>query len=435
MSRRTFRKTASLLFLALALLVALAACRSAAPGEPTPEPPSEINEVVDVWLRLSESEPTTKDIAIVQVWNSLSQQFVERDTIDAATLGEAAIEAMLDAERDADAALDPTVLSGVAIDAMLEVVDDPYTVYLDPEQYDRYLESSKGEFEGIGARVDLIDGRLTVVAPISDTPAERAGLMAGDVIVEVDGVSTKGWSLLESVSRVRGPKGTSVRLLVVRTGNPEPTIVEVVRDAITIDSVQWEMLPGGTAHLRITSFALNTDEAFTEALEDMIEQDVQAIVLDLRNNPGGSLETTINVASEFLDEELVLYLVHGNGDRHDFTAKEDGLALEIPLVVLVNNRSASGSEVLAAALQDRGRATLVGTTTFGKGSANLAKSLSDGSGLYFTTGRWYSPDGRLIEGKGLAPDIVEMDGPDGHDDPQLERALEQLGITAAPASR
>ena len=170
MSPRTFRITASLLFLALALLIALAACRSTAPGEPTPEPPSEINEVVDVWLRLSESEPTTKDIAIVQVWNSLSQQFVERDTIDAATLGEAAIEAMLDAERDADAALDPTVLSGVAIDAMLEVVDDPYTLYLDPEQYDRYLESSKGEFEGIGARVDLIDGRLTVVAPISDTP-------------------------------------------------------------------------------------------------------------------------------------------------------------------------------------------------------------------------------------------------------------------------
>ena len=132
---------------------------------------------------------------------------------------------------------------------------------------------------------------------------------------------------------------------------------------------------------------------------------------------------------------MVLYLVHGNGERHDFTAKEDGLALDIPLVVLVNNRSASGSEVLAAALQDRGRATLVGTTTFGKGSANLAKSLSDGSGLYFTTGRWYSPDGRLIEGKGLAPDVVEMDGPDGHDDPQLERALEQLGITAAPASR
>ena len=186
--------------------------------------------------------------------------------------------------------------------------------------------------------------------------------------------------------------------------------------------------------MRITTFALNTDETLAEALEEMIKQDVQGIVLDLRNNPGGSLETTINVASEFLDEDLVLYLVHGNGDRHDFKAEEGGGALDIPVVVLVNRRSASGSEVLAAALQDWGRAKLVGTTTFGKGSANLAKSLSDGSGLYFTTGRWYSPNGRLIEGKGLAPDIVEIDGPDGHEDPQLERALEQLGIAAATAS-
>ena len=251
-------------------------------------------------------------------------------------------------------------------------------------------------------------------------------------------MSTRGWSLPESVSRIRGIRGTSVRLLVERRDVPEPTLIEVVRDTITIDSVQWSILPGSVAHLRILSFAENTDEILAEALEEMMEQDVEAIVLDLRNNPGGSLETTINVASEFLDEELVLYLVYGNGDRYDFTAKEDGLALDIPLVVLVNNRSASGSEVLAAALQDRGRASIVGTTTFGKGSANLAKPLSDGSGLYFTTGRWYSPDGRLIEGKGLKPDIVVTGGPDGHDDPQLDRALEHLGIAgiaAAPASR
>ncbi len=431
MSRRTFAITTPLLLLALALAAALAVCRPAAPSLP----PADINQVVDVWQRLSEPDPAAKDIPIVEVWNSLSEQFVERENIDASALGAAAIEAMLEAERSAGVALDPVALSGVAIEAMLDVVDDPYTVYLSPEQFDRYMESNKGEFEGIGARVDLIDGRLTVVSPIAGAPAERAGLMAGDVIIEVDGVSARDWSLVESVSRVRGPKGTSVKLLVERRNAPEPIAIEVVRDAIKIDSVQWEMLPGGVAHLRITTFALNTDEDFADALEEMNKQGVQAIALDLRNNPGGSLDTTINVASEFLDDDLVLYLVHGNGDRHDFTAKAGGLALDIPVVVIVNHRSASGSEVLAAALQDRGRATLVGTTTFGKGSANLAKSLSDGSGLYFTTGRWYSPNGRLIEGEGLKPDIVELDGPDGHEDPQLERALEQLEIGAAAASR
>ena len=435
MSRRPYRTTASLLFLALAVVVALGACRDGAGSEPTPVPPTEISDVVDVWLRLSESDPETRDLPIVEVWNSLSEQYVERETLDATALGRAAINAMLEAERIGPAALNPITLSGIAIEAMLDVVDDPYTTYLSPEQFDRYVESNRGEFEGIGARVDLIDGRLTIVAPIPGTPAERAGLLAGDVIIEVDGVSTEGWSLIESVSRVRGPKGTSVKLLVERRSRLEPTTIEVVRDAIKIDSVQWNLLPDGVAHLRITSFALNTDELLTEALGEIIEQDVEAIVLDLRNNPGGSLDTTINVASEFLSDDLVLYLVHGNGDRHDFEAEEGGLALDIPLAVLINENSASGSEVLAAALQDRDRALLVGATTFGKGSANLAKSLSDGSGLYFTTGRWYSPNGRIIEGEGLDPDVEVTKAPSGDHDPQLERALEELETIAGSPGR
>ena len=434
MSRQSLRLTATLLLLALAAMVAIVGCRPGTQSDPTLEPPTEINEVVDVWLRLSESDLNADDIAILEVWNSLSQQFVERETLDASALSEAAIKAMLEVVSEG-AALDPVALSGAAIEAMLDIVDDPYTVYLDPEQFDRYLESNRGEFEGIGARVDLIDGRITIVAPIPGTPAARAGIMAGDVILEVDGVSTEGWSLIESVSRVRGPRGTPVRLLLERAGSPEPATVEVVRDAISIESVRWSMIEQGVAHLEITTFALNTDEKFTQALEEIIEQDVESIVLDLRNNPGGSLDTTINVASEFLSDDLILYLVHGNGDRHDFEAAEDGLALDIPLVVLVNEQSASGSEVLAAALQDLERAILVGTTTFGKGSANLAKSLSDGSGLYFTTGRWYSPNGRLIEGRGLDPDVFIAEPPIGDDDPQLERALEELETIAEAASR
>ncbi|MFH1560877.1 MAG: S41 family peptidase [Chloroflexota bacterium] len=372
---------------------------------------------------------------IVEVWNSLSQEFVEKDDLDASVLSRAAIEAMLEIQRDAPGKLDPDVLSQAAIEAMLDSLGDPYTSFLDPHEYELYAEDSQGKFEGIGAHVNVVDARITIVEPLPDTPAERAGIRAGDVVLEVDGVSTEGWSLIESIIKIRGPKGTSVRLLVQHQDAQEPVLIEIVRSVIQLDSIRWEMLPGAIAYVEISTFADNTDEVLADVLREIEKQHAQGLVLDVRNNLGGFLSTTVNIASQFLKDGLVLYSTDGDGNKTDYKVKPGGLALDIPLVVLVNQFSASASEVLSGALQDHERAVLVGTTTFGKGSVNLPKRLSNGSGLYFTVARWYSPNGRLIEGEGLEPDIRVEAGSTGDEDPQLERALEYLGAQVAATSR
>ena len=398
-------------------------------------PPADIDAVVQLWSSLSQTTPSPEENTIVEVWNNLSQDFVEKDKLDARALSQAAIEAMLEVQENGQDKLDPDVLSQVAIEAMLEVLGDPYTTYLDPDAFTRYVDNSDGKFEGIGAYVDLVDGHITITAPIPDTPAEKAGIQPGDVVLEVDGMSTEGWSLIESIIHIRGPKGTPVHLLVQREDTPDPTLIEIIRGVIQIESVRWEMLPGGIAHLEIITFAENTDEAVADALKEIENQDAQGIILDVRNNLGGLLSTTINMASQFLKDGLVLYSIDGNGNRTDYKVKSGGLALDIPLVVLVNQFSASASEVLSGALQDHERAILIGTSSFGKGSVNLPKSLSDGSGLYFTIGRWYSPNGNLIEGTGLEPDIWVEAGDTDNKDTQLERALEYLGARIGATSR
>ena len=316
---------------------------------------------------------------------------------------------------------------------MIRVLNDPYTTFLSPDQYALYTQDSKGKFGGIGATVGLKDDRITITAPLPGTPAERAGIKPGDVILEVDGESTEGWSVRESVFRIRGPEGTPVRLLVLHQDALEPVVIEIVRATIQIRSVEWTMLDDGIAHVKISTFSSNTDEQVTAIIEDAIEMGARAMILDLRNNPGGLLSTTVNIASQFLKDGLVLYSVDGNDHRIEYEVKPDGLAPDIPLAVLVNQGSASGSEVLAGALRDHDRAVLIGENTFGKGSVNLPHNLVDGSGLYCTIGRWYSPDGHLIEGEGLAPDIEVEQDPDVEStqdfeehDPQLDRALEYL---------
>ena len=437
MNRMRSRPTSILAILLMALTAVGTACGplGIASDPPTPTPPADIDAVVQLWSSLSQTTQSPEENTIVEVWNNLTQDFVEKDRLDASVLSQAAIEAMLEVQGEGQDKLDPDVLSQAAIEAMLEALGDPYTTYLGPNEYKRYVENSEGKFEGIGAYVDLVDGHITITAPIPDTPAERAGVQPGDVVLEVDGVSTEGWSLVESIIHIRGPRGTPVRLLVQRESSPDLTLIEIIRDVIQIESVSWEMLPGNIAHLQIMTFADNTEEAVAEALKEIEKQDAQGMILDVRNNLGGLLSTTVNTASQFLKDGLVLYSVDGDGNRTDYEVKSGGLALDIPLVVLVNQFSASASEVLSGALQDHERAILIGTSTFGKGSVNLPKRLSDGSGLYFTIGRWYSPNGRLIEGEGLKPDVlVEADGTDD-EDPQLERALEYLGAQVAATSR
>ena len=338
--------------------------------------------------------------------------------------------------------IDPEKLSEGAVLGMLEALDDRYTAYVSPETFRLEQEGFEGRFEGIGATVEqTADGkRIVIVAPLPDTPAERAGIRAGDIILAVDGEDTEGWSVLDAVSRIRGRKGTIVELLIQHLGEPEPVTISVVRGTIPLVSLQGRMLkddPYGLIH--INTFTAETPRELRRALDDLTEQDARGIILDLRRNPGGLLSATVEVASEFLTDGLVTYEIDGRGNRDDWRVRSGGKYPDIPLVLLVDGFSASGAEVLAGALQDHGRAVIIGTDTFGKGSVNLLRELSNEGGLYLTVAHWYTPNGRLLEGEGVAPDVVvEFERASQKDfefeDPQLAAAIEQLNFQTGTAA-
>jgi carboxyl-terminal processing protease len=325
-------------------------------------------------------------------------------------------------------ALDPEELSKGAIEGMLDALGDPYTSYI--ENYDLAVSGLQGSFEGIGAVISVKNSELTVVSPIAGGPAERQGVRSGDKILKVDGEPTSNMSLIEAVLKIRGEKGSTVTLLILHQDENTPVEVEIIREEIEIDSVYLDMLPDNIAHLQITYFAEKTPGEFTTALNNALQSGALGIILDLRGNSGGYLYVVADVASEFLDGGIVLYEADNAGDIiEEWTASTGGLVTDMPLVVLVDGGSASGSEVLAGALQDRGRATLIGTKTYGKGSVNVLHQLSDNSAIYVTTARWLTPDRHLIEGKGITPDIeVEITEEDISSglDPQLESAIEYL---------
>ncbi len=325
-------------------------------------------------------------------------------------------------------ALDPEELSKGAIEGMLEALGDPYTSYI--ENYDLAVSGLQGSFEGIGAVISVKNSELTVVSPIAGGPAERQGVRSGDKILKVDGEPTSNMSLIQAVLKIRGEKGSTVTLLILHQDENTPVEVEIIREEIEIDSVYLDMLPDNIAHLQITYFAEKTPGEFTTALNNALQSGALGIILDLRGNSGGYLYVVADVASEFLDGGIVLYEANNAGDIiEEWTASTGGLATDMPLVVLIDGGSASGSEVLAGALQDHGRATLIGTKTYGKGSVNVLHRLSDNSAIYVTTARWLTPDRHLIEGKGITPDIeveiTEEDISSGRD-PQLESAIEYL---------
>ena len=322
--------------------------------------------------------------------------------------------------------LDPQKLSWGAIRGMLRALDDSHASFLEPREYSIESQDFKGVFSGIGAEVTVRNGSIMIVTPLEGTPAEKAGVRPGDIILSINGESTKDLSLLEAVNRIRGQKGTAVEITVLHRGTQDPVTLTIIRDDIQIKSVNMRMLVGGIAHLRIRIFTESTFGQVVDALKKVKEFEARGVVLDLRNNPGGLLRTTVDVASQFLDKGLVLYEIDGQGRRTDWRIKPGGLGKDVPLVILVNEFSASASEVVAGALKDHNRGILVGQTTFGKGSVNTLKALSDGSGIYFTTARWYTPNGALIEDEGVEPDIVISQPEDEVGDDPLDKAIEVL---------
>ena len=327
--------------------------------------------------------------------------------------------------------LNPKNLSEGAIRGMLAALEDPHASYLSAEQHSREQEGYRGYFEGIGAQVTLTEAGLTVIAPIPGAPAEEAGIRAGDLILAVDGADIDGLTLIESVNLIRGPGGTEVTLLVRHVGEFEDVSITVTRGRIPIESTTFRMLDDGIGHLWVYSFSNTTEDEVRRALDELEAADGRGLILDLRNNPGGLLAAVISVTDLFLDSGTILYEIDAEGDRTDYEAARRGPATDVPIIVVVNQFSASASEIMAGAIQTSGRATVVGTSTFGKGSVNIARELSDGSAIYFTIRRWYLSDGTQIEGEGVTPDIeIEADAhplpTDFEQDAALKRAFEVL---------
>ena len=317
-----------------------------------------------------------------------------------------------------------------AIQGVIAATGDPYTAFLDPVRADIVRTDLSGGFEGIGATVRIRpDGRLEIVQPLPDHPALKAGLRARDVIVQIDDVEAERMSIYEAVSLIRGQAGTVVRLLVEREGVDEPFEIEVTRARIEMPVVESEMIEDNIAYLRLNGFGQTATDEVTAALSDLLAAEPTGLIFDLRGNPGGFLSTAVEVGSQFVGEGPILIERFRDETEKPYPAIRGGIALDIPLVVLVDGGSASASEIVAGAIQDTERGTLIGTKTLGKGSVQLVNTLSDGSQLRVTTAAWFTPSGRAIHGEGLTPDVeIEITEEDmaADRDPQLDRAIRLL---------
>ncbi|WP_036233701.1 S41 family peptidase [Marinobacterium litorale] len=289
---------------------------------------------------------------------------------------------------------------------------DPHSTYLEPEAFESLQVHTSGEFGGLGIEVGLEDGFVRVIAPIDDTPAKRAGIKAGDLIIKLDDTPVQGMGLNEAVDMMRGEIGSEIRLTIVRDGIEKPFEVTLVRDAIKVVSTKSRVLEPGYGYLRITQFQLNTAEDLRKALAELGEtQPLKGLVLDLRNNPGGVLQAAVDVADTFLDDGLIVYTEGRlSSSQLRFSAGRETQAPDLPMVVLINGGSASASEIVAGALQDHRRAVLMGTDSFGKGSVQTVLPLAGERALKLTTARYYTPSGRSIQAQGIHPDVLVEEG-------------------------
>lgn len=317
-----------------------------------------------------------------------------------------------------------------AIRGMLETLNDDYTSFLEPDIAEIERNDASGSFEGIGALVRMNDEDvLEIVRPFEGQPAAEAGLLPGDMVLAVDDHSIAGYGIYEAITLIRGPKGTPVKLTIQREHGTEPFDVTVVRARIDIPIVESQMLEENIGYVSLFEFSGQAASQLESTIEELLDQGATALIFDLRDNPGGFLEQAVLVADLFLDEGVILIERVSDGQEREFPSSDGELAEDISLVVLINGGSASASEIVAGAIQDRGRATLIGEITFGKGSVQLPHTLSNGAELRVTIARWFTPNDRAIHGEGLAPDIEVSLTPEDVEadrDPQLERAIEYL---------
>lgn len=293
-----------------------------------------------------------------------------------------------------------------AIKGMLQSLD-PHSSFMPPEVFKEMQVETKGEFGGIGIQIGIKDGMLTVIAPIEDTPAYKAGVKAGDKIIKINEEQTKDMSLHDAVTRLRGPKGTSVTITLMRKEWDSPRDMTIQRDIIKIHSVKSRLLEDGIGYIKLTQFHGRTGAELEKALKGLEKENINAFILDLRNNPGGVLEVSVDVSSRFLPQGKLVVSIKGRKEvKKEYHTGNSKKYYDYPMVVLVNEGSASASEIIAGAFKDHSRAVLVGTKTFGKGSVQTVIPLSDGSGLRLTTARYYTPKGTSIHTTGITPDII-----------------------------
>ncbi len=340
-------------------------------------------------------------------------------------------------------ALDPQKMLYGAISGMVSSLGDPYTVFLPPEAQKATKEDLGGAFEGVGIELGFNeakppasgskDKRLVVIAPLSGTPAEKAGIKPGDLIIKINDKDTAGMSLPDAVKLIRGPKGTSIKLAILRENDgTEPKDYNLYRDTIIVKSVEVSLKQTKSgkkvAVIKLSRFGERTNDEWQSAVSNLLSVNPQAVVLDVRNNPGGFLESAVYIASEFLDGGNVVLQENNAGDKIPFKVNRSGRLINIPLDVLINKGSASASEIVAGALQDRSRAKLIGEKSFGKGTIQEAEDLASGSGIHITVAKWLTPNSRWVnETQGLEPDIkVEGEKEDVTKDPQMDKALELL---------
>lgn len=372
---------------------------------------------------------TTVDFAIFwDVWNKIFRYYIDSSSLDMGKM-----------------------LNG-AITGMVGAVGDPYTSYFPPKENQDFKDDLGGAFEGVGMQLGLKDGHIIVVAPLKGMPAEKAGVRAGDWIVKVNTEDTNGWTVATAVTKIRGPRGTSVSLQLLHENELTPVDISVIRDTIVVASVEsWvkdvahiDEIKGATesasfrtrsdkvAYLRLTRFGDRTNDEWLSAVTEIVSAQkknggLAGLIFDLRNNPGGYLDGSVFIGSEFIKTGTIVSQVNSDGTRQDFTVNRKGSLLDIPLVILVNNGSASAAEIVAGALRDHKRGKIVGETTFGKGTVQTPYDLSGGAAVHITTGKWLLPSGASISKEGVKPDIeIRLQSLEASADAQLAKGIEFL---------